>query len=677
MQLTISQIHELSNIIETNQAVIIGREFGPDFLTEFDKTLLERAGVDLEQLYSESADTIFTSFHFGLISDSLRELGYIDSTSYKDLYEYISRGEYIPLTHQEIASINSVKTQSLASLRSIGNKIFQDINQILPDTSRSTQEGFIRKEIEDGVKYKKTTREVANEIAHKTGDWSRDFDRIVQYTSQTAYEAGKAAAMTRQYGDDIYVYKQVYEKACFPAEDTEYLTNEGFKLLDDIRGDELVFSFNKETKKGEWSSIESKIRYHYEGTMHSYTNNTVDLVSTPNHKHLVGCSKTVNKKRIYEPTLVESSNVLKQPFRSVFYRTVDGWEGGYDKSNIEVCGKIFPTEYFAKFMGWWLSEGSVSRKYTTKNGNYVMSSIKITQLKTKNFEEIKDCFSQMFPGRAICRTESDFICNLDISYEQLIEWFIQFGKSWEKFIPQEILQLDPFYLKIFTDAYIKGDGHRGDIKTGKRGRDIGESTTIITSSKKMVDGFMEVGQKIGIATSYNIYDGIGRTSIKKCGAKVTTRRLRYTIKLLKNKYVHNLKMHFKEIINWKGVVGCLQLEKNQTLLIRRGGKLVWSGNCKHCVRLYLTSGIGSEPKIFKLSELIANGSNIGKKVADWKPTLDPIHPYCRCNLMYLSNSLNFKWDIKDKKFNTTTTPTPTTRARPKIKAIVGGKEVWV
>jgi hypothetical protein len=312
MILTPKQTNSLLEIIAKNQAVVLGREFGIDFLTDYDKTLLESHGVDLDSIYSEATDTIFTSFHYGMLSDALNNINYTDKLTYNDLYEYISKGEYIPLTHQEIASINSVKTQSLASLRSIGNKIFQDINQILPDTSRSTQENFIRKEIEDGVKYKKTTREIANEIAHKTGDWSRDFDRIVQYTSQTAYEAGKAAAMTRQYGDNIYVYKQVYEKAC-----------------------------------------------------------------------------------------------------------------------------------------------------------------------------------------------------------------------------------------------------------------------------------------------------------------------------------------------------------------------------KHCVRLYLTSGVGSEPKIFKLSELIANGSNIGKKVADWKPTLDPIHPYCRCNLMYLSNSLNFKWDIKDKKFNTTTTPTPTTRTRPKIKAIVGGKEVWV
>lgn len=214
MQLTPQQTNSLLEIIHNNQSMNIGREFGLEYLTDYDKAVLEQFGVDLDQLYSPSTDTIYSSFHFGLLSDALNQLHLADKLNYNDLHEYISRGEYIPLTEQEIASINSVKLQSLASLRSIGNKIFQDINQILPDSSRSTQEEFIKKELEDGVRYKKTVREIANEIAHKTGDWSRDFDRIIQYTSQTAYEAGKAAALQRQYGEDMLVYKQVYPGAC-------------------------------------------------------------------------------------------------------------------------------------------------------------------------------------------------------------------------------------------------------------------------------------------------------------------------------------------------------------------------------------------------------------------------------------------------------------------------------
>lgn len=60
-------------------------------------------------------------------------------------------------------------------------------------------------------------------------------------------------------------------------------------------------------------------------------------------------------------------------------------------------------------------------------------------------------------------------------------------------------------------------------------------------------------------------------------------------------------------------------------------KTVFNGACKKCVELFTTAGVGSKPKIFKLSELMANGNNIGKKSADWLPTVGPVHPFCFIN----------------------------------------------
>lgn len=56
---------------------------------------------------------------------------------------------------------------------------------------------------------------------------------------------------------------------------------------------------------------------------------------------------------------------------------------------------------------------------------------------------------------------------------------------------------------------------------------------------------------------------------------------------------------------------------------------VYPAACRHCIRLYLTAGIGSEPKLFTAEELIGNGTNIGRRVADWKPTIiTAVHPFC-------------------------------------------------
>lgn len=75
---------------------------------------------------------------------------------------------------------------------------------------------------------------------------------------------------------------------------------------------------------------------------------------------------------------------------------------------------------------------------------------------------------------------------------------------------------------------------------------------------------------------------------------------------------------------------------------------VYPKSCKHCERLYLTNGFGSKPKEFTSEQLIENGSNIGKKVADWNPTIASIHPYCRCTIMPIAPYE--KWSDKDKKY---------------------------
>jgi hypothetical protein len=53
--------------------------------------------------------------------------------------------------------------------------------------------------------------------------------------------------------------------------------------------------------------------------------------------------------------------------------------------------------------------------------------------------------------------------------------------------------------------------------------------------------------------------------------------------------------------------------------------------CKHCKRLHL--GPDGQPRIFKLSELEANGTNVGRKAAEWLPVVGTVHPHCQCQMV--------------------------------------------
>lgn len=77
-------------------------------------------------------------------------------------------------------------------------------------------------------------------------------------------------------------------------------------------------------------------------------------------------------------------------------------------------------------------------------------------------------------------------------------------------------------------------------------------------------------------------------------------------------------------------------------------KDVYPGACRWCIKFYLKNGIGSEPIVFSLEELKANGTNVGKKTDDWQPTVGAVHPFCRCQLNHLPK--NYVWSEEKNQF---------------------------
>jgi hypothetical protein len=61
--------------------------------------------------------------------------------------------------------------------------------------------------------------------------------------------------------------------------------------------------------------------------------------------------------------------------------------------------------------------------------------------------------------------------------------------------------------------------------------------------------------------------------------------------------------------------------------------------CPHCMRLHkLPTG---QLRIFKMSELVENGSNVGRKARDWKATVGPVHPWCGCDIIHVPEGWAF------------------------------------
>jgi len=96
---------------------------------------------------------------------------------------------------------------------------------------------------------------------------------------------------------------------------------------------------------------------------------------------------------------------------------------------------------------------------------------------------------------------------------------------------------------------------------------------------------------------------------------------------------------------------------------------VYPQACKYCIAAYLTNGIGSRPRVFLVSELERNGTNIGRKADEVKAVIPPMHPWCRCTVQsYDSGS---EWNEKTKTFKK---PKYKSKYKPMIKVTINGKE---
>lgn len=213
---SLNQIHSLLELLSKQQLFFISSKLGPNYLTEDELSKLLSFGINPHHLYKESNDIALMSFHFGLISDAIGKKEAKDITL-EDLKTYFEKGYHIPLTAVERNTIESIKKQYLGDIRAHNGKIFQDVNNIISKNekdNRKAYEDVIRDEVQKGILLKKTSYQIAQDLARKTGDWSRNFKRIVEYISHQAWDEGRASMFEDKYGSEVQCYKDVYDGAC-------------------------------------------------------------------------------------------------------------------------------------------------------------------------------------------------------------------------------------------------------------------------------------------------------------------------------------------------------------------------------------------------------------------------------------------------------------------------------
>ncbi len=335
---------------------------------------------------------------------------------------------------------------------------------------------------------------------------------------------------------------------CFDYK-TEILTENGFKLFKDLKEGERVATLDK-NGHFEWQKPTEKIQEEYSGPMFSFETNTFSMLVSPEHR-LYATRNHSDKYEFIKPRDLpigakfkcSADWIGKDKEFFILPEYIIDYHNGYTKikPSIEI-----PMEIWLEFLGYYLSEGNVHYGRHVRIRQY-------RGIHPKEYLKIKRCLDKM--GMHYSHDGKTFT----IFSTQLGHYLMKFGKSKDKYISKEFKELNKKYLRILLDALMLGDGWY-DEKNGQY---------YFTSSKQLCDDIVEITQKLGIKTSTTIME---ESIVKKTGYK---RGSGYRIKIQREK--NSYYTGSGKWIEYNGKIYCVNVP-NSIILVRRNGKIHWSGN---------------------------------------------------------------------------------------------------
>jgi len=359
--------------------------------------------------------------------------------------------------------------------------------------------------------------------------------------------------------------------SCFD-EETEVLTERGWKNFKDISMNDRLATLNLPTKNLEFQLPKRLIKSLYAGKMLRMKARWVDLLVTPNHKMVVfqlpfGSSSKLQIREVQDLYQKSKKFLKTSNWVGTEKDTIDFPRTSYLKKNklIKEVRKV-PIEPFLRFLGYYLAEGSYdSHKRSSKFGGYFYR----TTVDLYNKALCLDCKRALEKMGFKATISKDGMSVLSYS-KQLYDYVKQFSHAHEKYVPKEVKALSPRLLKIFWECWNRGDGHKvnGHWKVG---------TTV---SQRLADDLQEIALKTGLSVKIKREPPhssfIKGREIK--GSEVY--RILISHRNLKPRATNNRgygSSYTEEWIPYIGMVYCAEVP-NHTLYVRRNGIPIWSGN---------------------------------------------------------------------------------------------------
>ena len=342
-------------------------------------------------------------------------------------------------------------------------------------------------------------------------------------------------------------------RACY-SEDTQTLTENGWKYYWEIEEEEKIATFNPKTNGLEYHKPEGGIYlYDYEGPMHHFKNKNVDVLVTPEHDMWALMNQFQNPR--WEKIQAKSLTGHRFSFRTGGIN----WEGIEPenfllpfvpyKSNIkfENCIRFDRINIYdwLEFLGYYVSEGHLVK------GAWRVELSQSETINPAKTEKIRACLRRL-PFKFCENHDSDGMVRFRINCKSLYLYLEEVcgDYSYLKHFPSEILSYSKEYLRVAFEAAMLGDGTT-DIREGRTNR------AYSSTSEMLLDQMQEIAIKLGYK-AHIIRSGVPRVSISESETSM-------------------VKQDQVEITNYSGKVYCYRVP-NHLFITRRNGRIGIHGN---------------------------------------------------------------------------------------------------
>lgn len=203
------------NLLDKSRLIFIAQQVGLNYLTPAEKFILAQAGVDLNK-FTNSKGIIEHAFLFGILAEAIGDKR-AKNMSYVDFTKFLASGQFIPLTEAEEFALDQIKGRAYTDITNLGQRMKNTLSNAALKNNQSRAAAVaqvIRGKAIKAIELRKSSRQLAAELAEASQDWEVDWLRIAYYLMHEAYNTGRAQSILKTYGQNAEVYFDVYEGAC-------------------------------------------------------------------------------------------------------------------------------------------------------------------------------------------------------------------------------------------------------------------------------------------------------------------------------------------------------------------------------------------------------------------------------------------------------------------------------